>query len=92
MNAQLTLLAARRERLVAAATVQRQALVDEFAHWDAPLQGIERALARLAWARQHLHWLIAAGAVVVASPVVRGWLVGGWQLWRAVRRWRVPLN
>lgn len=92
MNAQLTSLAARRERLVAAAKDQRQALVGEFAHWDVPLQGIERALVRLAWARKHLWWLLAAGLAVAASPAVRGRLLRGWQLWRAVRRWQVPAN
>lgn len=88
MNAQLTLLAARRARLVAEATEQRRALVAELAHWDAPLQGIERGLARLAWARKHLRWVIAAGIAFVASPKVRGWVVLGAQVWRAVRHLR----
>ena len=88
MNAQLTLLAARRARLVAEATEQRRMLFDEFAHWDAPLEGVERALVRVAWARKHLHWLIAAGVAIAASPKVRGWLMFGSQLWRVVRRSR----
>jgi YqjK-like protein len=85
MNAQLTLLAARRARLVAEATEQRRMLVEELAHWAAPLRGIERALVRVAWAREHLHWLIAFSAAIAVSPTVRGWLRRGWHLWRAVR-------
>ena len=88
MNAQLTLLAARRGRLVAEATEQRRILVAELARWDAPLQSVERALVRVAWVREHLRWVIAAGAAIVASPMLRGSLMRGWHLWRAVRRSR----
>jgi hypothetical protein len=86
MNAQLTLLAARRARLVAEATEQRRMLVDEFAHWEAPLRGAERALVRVAWVREHLRWVIAAGVAIAASPTLRGWLLRGWHVWGAVRR------
>lgn len=88
MKAQLTLLAARRARLVAEASEQRRMLVDEFAHWAAPLRSVERALVRVTWVREHLHWLVALGAVIAASSTARGWLLRGWQLWRAVRRLR----
>ena len=88
MNAQLTLLAVRRARLVAEATEQRRALVDELLRWQAPLESVERGLVRLAWARKHLYWVIAAGIAIVASPKVRGWVILGTQLWRAVRRLR----
>jgi len=86
MNAQLTMLVARRARLVAEATEQRRLLVGEFARWGAPLQGAERALVRVAWLRVHLPWVIAAGVAIAASPKARGWLTLGWQIWRAVRR------
>lgn len=85
MNAKLNLLAARRAVLVAESRMQRQALIDECARWEAPLQRVERGLARLAWARQHLGWLIAAGAALAISPTARGRLMRGWQVWRAVR-------
>lgn len=86
MNRRLALQAARRAVLVAESSMQRQLLIEEFARWEAPLQGAERVLARVAWARAHLRWVIAAGVALAASPTMRGWLMGGWQVWRMARR------
>jgi hypothetical protein len=90
MNARLTELAVRRAGLVATADKQRRMLADEFAQWEPPLQRIERILAGVAWVRAHLRWMIAAGAAIAASPAARGWLLRGWQLWRAARWLRAP--
>ena len=86
MNDRLHLLAARRTILVAESRMQRQALIDECARWEAPLQRVERGLAGLAWVRRHLGSLVAAGAALAVSPTARGWLLRGWQVWRAVRQ------
>lgn len=86
MNAELRLLAARRARLVADAMEQRRMLFDEFARWETPLRVAERALVRVAWVREHLRWVIAASFAIAASPTLRGWLLRGWHLWRAVRQ------
>ena len=86
MNRRLDLLAARRAVLVAESSMRRQLLIEEFARWEAPLQGAERVLARVTWARAHLRWVVAAGVALAASPTMRGWLMGGWQLWRMARR------
>ena len=89
MNDRLHLLAARRAILVAESGMQRQALIDECARWEAPLQRVERGLAGLAWARRHLGWLLTAGAALAVSPTARGWLLRGWQVWRAVRQMQI---
>jgi hypothetical protein len=88
MNVRLTELATRRAGLVAAAAEQRRLLADELTYWEAPLLRIERVLTRVVWVREHLHWLVAAGAAIAASPTARDWLRRGWQLWRAARRLR----
>lgn len=89
MDSHVALLSMRRTMLVARSAVLRQSLLDEAAHWQAPLARAERTLEAFAWARAHLHWVIGAALALTATGRLSLWLRRGWRiamLWRRIRR------
>lgn len=92
MNAKLTELAMRRERLVARSAEQRSALAGNARGLQAPLQVADRALSIIAFVRRHPLITLAGGALAFALRPRRAglWLRRGWLLWRLARvveRW-----
>jgi len=84
MSDRLSLLAMRRERLVARAADQRALLGDSVAALRAPLELIDRGIAILAFFRKHTALSLAvASLAVVLKPRRAGlWLRRGWLTWR----------
>lgn len=83
-----SLLAERRERLVAQASAQRKALAENIEPWRAPLALADRGLAALSFLRRHPAWIVGGG-VALASLRLGGtvkWLRRGWLTWQVARK------
>jgi hypothetical protein len=78
----------RRERLVAQAAMQRNALVRDMERWRTPLALADQGLAALRYIKYHPQWLI--GAVLLLAALrprrVGKWLGSGLVSLRMMRR------
>ena len=96
MRGRLLLLAERRAKLAARASVERESLAAFMARTDGPVRMATRALAvgrSLLDELRRRPLLVAAGVVLLVALRPRralGWALKGWSLWRTVRglqRW-----
>lgn len=87
MNAKLTLLTKRRERLIEQTAAQRMALAQNIAPWRIPLARVDQGLAALRYLRHHPVWIVGGGIVLAALRLRRvgKWLGRGWVAWRMLQ-------
>lgn len=90
MNAKLTLLVKRRERLIEQAATQRMALAENIAPWHIPLARVDHGLAALSYLRHHPVWIVGGGVLLAALRIRRvgKWLARGWVAWRMLQPFR----
>lgn len=90
MNAKLTLLAKRRERLIERAAAQRMALAQNIAPWRIPMARIDQGLAALSYLGRHPVWIVGGGVMLAALRIRRvgKWLARGWVAWRMLQPFR----
>jgi YqjK-like protein len=90
MNKKLTLLAARRGRLVTEAAAQRTLLAQNLALWCTPLELADKGLAVLRFIKNHPVWIFSGITFFTASrPSCSGkWLRYGWAMWQIINKFR----
>lgn len=81
---ELSELAARREKLVAQAALQRAMLAQSLVPWPARLVWVDRGIAAVKYLRRYPAALAGVGLLVAALRPLRaaGWLQRGFILWQ----------
>lgn len=88
MNKKLLRLAERRERLLAQAAAQREAVGENIEPWCMPLSLADQGLSALCSIGRHPEW-IACGVVLMVAlgPGRTGkWLGRGWVTWQVMHK------
>lgn len=90
MNKRMTLLAERRERLVALAAQQRYMLAQDIEAWRSPLALADKGLTALQYVRSHPAWILGGIALLaIVQPRHAGkWLGRGWVAWQLLHKSR----
>lgn len=90
MNANMTRLAERRERLLAQAAAQRRTLAQNIEPWRIPLALADQGLTALRYIKSHPEWIVGVVAVlaVLRPRRVGKWLGRGWVSWQVLHRLR----
>lgn len=90
MNKKMTLVAARRERLIAQAAAQRTALAQNIEPWRIPLARVDQGLAALRYIKHHPAWIVGGVALLAALRPGRvgKWMGRGWVAWQMLSKLR----
>ncbi|MDD4881737.1 MAG: YqjK-like family protein [Gallionellaceae bacterium] len=90
MNNKLSLLAERREQLVAQAAAQRTALAQSIEPWRTPLTWVDLGLDALRILKRRPVWVVGGVAMLAAMRLNRvgKWLRRGWITWQVVQKLR----
>lgn len=93
MHEHLAALAERRERLVARAAEEREALATGLARADQATGWLHAGLSIVDRARRHPLLVAGAAAALVAlrPRITMKWLLRAWTLWRTLRSMRAAL-
>ena len=88
MNEKLTHLGERRERLIANAEAQRNALAQNVESWRRPLMLADQGVAAIRFIQRHPFWM---GSVVILLTALRPGRFGeklrrGWIAWQVIRK------
>ena len=90
MNKKMILLTERRERLIAQAAAQRQALAHDIEPWRTPLALADKGINALRFVSRHPKSIVGVIALIaILQPRSAGkWLGRGWVTWQLMHKLR----